>query len=261
MNDRPSKHWGQHFLHDKNVIARIVEAIAPDPADIFVEIGPGRGALTEALAPRVKKIHAIEIDPRLAALLSARDDLGNVEIHVADALRFDFASLLAGDMKLRLAGNLPYNISTPLLFEVLRQADVFRDSHVMLQREVVTRMTAAPDSKAYGRLTVSLAARCTVERLFTVRPGAFNPPPKVDSAVARMRIADFDGPRPVDYTSLDTVVRQAFSMRRKRIANALAPIMDRDALEAIGIDPALRAENLTVESYIRIADSLAETFN
>jgi 16S rRNA (adenine1518-N6/adenine1519-N6)-dimethyltransferase len=256
---RPARRrWGQHFLHDPGVIERIVRAIDPRPDDHFVEIGPGRGALTAKLCEVAARVDAIEIDPLLAHdLYDQLHQPAALHVHQADALKFDFSSLQQAGKRLRFAGNLPYNISTPLLFRMLAQADCFSDAHVMLQKEVVTRMCADPGTRDYGRLTVNLAARSHVERLFTVRPGAFTPPPKVDSAVARLRICDFAGPRPDSYESLNELVRIAFSMRRKRLGNAAAALLSRSEIESHGIDPARRPETLSVEEYIRLANYLA----
>jgi 16S rRNA (adenine1518-N6/adenine1519-N6)-dimethyltransferase len=239
---RPRKRFGQHFLHDRHVLARIVEAIAPRSDDFIVEIGAGEGALTRLLLGRAARLEAIEIDRDLAARLES--EFPDLVIHRADALDFDFSAFPRG---VRLVGNLPYNISTPLLFHLARCAGRVRDMHFMLQREVVERMVAAPSTPEYGRLSVSLQTRFRMKKLFRVAPGAFRPAPKVDSAVVRLEpLAE----RPeMDEAAFDDILRRAFSARRKTLKNAL-PEVD---LAALGIDPRLRPENLAPGDYLRIA--------
>ena len=233
---------------------RIVAAVAPGPGDLVLEIGPGRGALTDVLAAAADHLHLVEIDRDLAAALAERHAADRVTVHVGDALEFDYASLPA---PLRLVGNLPYNISTPLLFRLATFADRIRDAHFMLQREVVARMAAPPSTADYGRLSVMLQYRFDIARLFDVHPGAFRPVPKVDSAVVRLV------PRParaLGATSEDAlrdVVTAAFTKRRKTLRNALASVADPGTLAALGIDPGLRPENLTVDDYVRIANAAA----
>jgi 16S rRNA (adenine1518-N6/adenine1519-N6)-dimethyltransferase len=234
---RPRKRYGQHFLHDPRVLARIVEAIAPQPGEVLVEIGPGEGALTRPLLERAQSLHAIEVDRDLAARLRG---LPGLNLHEGDALEFDYSRLPAG---MRLVGNLPYNISTPLLFQLARHAERIRDMHFMLQLEVVERMVAAPSTAEYGRLSVALQARFAMEKLFTVPKGAFRPPPKVESAVVRLT------PLRAMLAIDEEVLRRAFSARRKQLRNAL-PGVD---LAAAGIDPRLRPENLTPGDYARIS--------
>jgi 16S rRNA (adenine1518-N6/adenine1519-N6)-dimethyltransferase len=236
---RPRKRFAQHFLHERSVLARIVDAIAPAKDDFIVEIGPGEGALTGPLLERVTKLEAIELDRDLAAALEKKY-LDRVIVHCADALEFDFARFPAG---VRLVGNLPYNISTPLLFHLARHAQQVRDMHFMLQLEVVERMVAAPSTPAYGRLSVSLQARFRMKKLFNVARGAFRPPPKVESALVRMEPLDWQ--LPVD----DDLLRRAFSARRKTLRNAL-PEVD---FAALGIDAGLRPENLSPEDYARLS--------
>lgn len=255
---RPRKHFGQHFLHDGNIVAKILAAIEPGPADHFVEIGPGRGALTRPLAEAVRRLDVVEIDRDLAAGLERDIPNPALTVHVGDALKFDFAGLASGPASLRLVGNLPYNISTPLLFHVLDQAGWFRDAHVMLQKEVVERMTADPGGKTYGRLSVSLAARCRVESLFVVRPGSFTPAPRVDSAVARLIPDPQRRARIVDERAFDRVVTQAFNQRRKRLANALRGLLPETTIEMLGIDPGARAETLSVDEFVRLGNRYAE---
>jgi 16S rRNA (adenine1518-N6/adenine1519-N6)-dimethyltransferase len=236
---RPRKRFGQHFLHDPRILARIVDAVSPTANDFLVEIGPGEGALTAPLIERAGKLEAIELDRDLAADLAARFPPFRLTVHCADALAFDFARFPAG---MRLVGNLPYNISTPLLFHLARYADRVQDMHFMLQLEVVERMVAAPSTADYGRLSVALQARFAMEKLFTVSKGAFRPPPKVESAVVRLR------PRATMLHIDEDLLRRAFSARRKQLRNALAGV---DFARA-GIDPRLRPENLSPEDYARI---------
>ena len=235
---RPRKRFGQHFLHDPGVLRRLVECIGPQESDFLVEIGPGEGALTYPLLEKAGRIHVIELDRDLAAGLTD----GRIVVHQADALEFDFGVFPAG---MRLVGNLPYNISTPLLFHLARFADRVRDLHFMLQREVVERMVAAPSTPAYGRLSVALQARFAMKKLFNVSKGAFRPPPKVESAVIRLE------PLSEALNIDEDQLRRAFSARRKTLRNAL-PGID---FAALGIDPALRPENLSPADYARIAET------
>jgi 16S rRNA (adenine1518-N6/adenine1519-N6)-dimethyltransferase len=250
----PRKRFGQNFLADRHYVARIVDAVDPAPGDNLVEIGPGLGALTNALIERAGKISAIEIDRDLAARLHERFTADRLALHEADALAFDFATLGAD---LRVVGNLPYNISTPLLFHLASYDRLVRDIHVMLQREVVARMTAAPDTADYGRLSVMLQARFRVSRLFTVPAGAFRPAPNVESAVARLLPLGQDRPPISDEVLFARIVAAAFGQRRKTLRNALASIADEAALRAAGIDPAVRGETLSVADFVRLANSVA----
>jgi 16S rRNA (adenine1518-N6/adenine1519-N6)-dimethyltransferase len=234
---RPRKRFGQHFLHDRRVLARVVEAINPHNEDLIVEIGPGEGALTNALLERVGKIDVIELDRDLAAKLK---DYPGITVHEGDALAFDFSRFPEG---MRVVGNLPYNISTPLLFQLARYAGRVRDMHFMLQLEVVERMVASPSTPEYGRLSVALQARFRMKKLFNVSPGAFRPPPKVDSAV--VRLLPLERPLAVD----EDLLRKAFSARRKTLRNALPGAN----FAAAGIDPGLRPENLSPEDYARLS--------
>jgi 16S rRNA (adenine1518-N6/adenine1519-N6)-dimethyltransferase len=254
---RPRKRFGQHFLHERGVIDRILLAIDPKPNDLLVEIGPGEGALTLPLLAHVGRLLAIEIDRDLAALLPKRAaGIGELTVIEADALCVDFRAL-AGARRLRLIGNLPYNISTPLLFHLLGVADVITDMHFMLQKEVVDRMAAGPGSKDYGRLSVMLKARAEVAPLFRVAPGAFRPPPKVDSAVVRIVPKPADAIADIDAARLERIVRAAFAKRRKTLNNALAGIVEDAELRAAGIDPRMRAEDVPVEGYLALAGRLA----
>ena len=258
---RPRKKLGQHFLHDRNIIRRIIEAIAPQEHEHFVEIGPGHGAITRPLLESVGLLDVIELDRSLADELRTTIGAGSdprLRVHHADALKFDFGSLVrvsaAGGERLRVAGNLPYNVSSPLLFKLLETAYLFADLHIMLQKEVVDRMTAAPGNRTYGRLTVSLAARCRVERLFNIRPGAFKPPPKVDSAFVRI-VPDSDlRARIRDERSLDLIVASAFSMRRKVLSNSLGALLSTDQLREAGVDPTARPEQLEFGAFVHLAN-------
>lgn len=253
---RARKRFGQNFLHDPHVIERIVRAINPQPGDALVEIGPGLGALTAPLLDAIGGLTAIELDrdliPRLRSAGGGHPGLAVIQ---ADALRVDYAALAPHARNLRLVGNLPYNIATPLLFHLLKFADRIRDMHFMLQKEVVERMCAAPDTAAYGRLTVTLAARAQCEELFRVGSGAFTPAPKVESAVVRVT------PRPPpfairDLQQFDRVVTAAFGQRRKTLANALKRLLPADSIRAAGIDPGARAETLAPAAFALLADRL-----
>jgi len=244
------KRFGQNFLADPHHVARIVDAVDPHPGDNLVEIGPGLAAITGALIERAGRMAAIEIDRDLAARLRERFPPDRLALHEADALAFDFA-VLGED--LRVVGNLPYNISSPLLFHLASFESRLRDIHVMLQREVVARMTALPGTPDYGRLTVMLQARFRVTRLFTVPAGAFRPAPKVESAVARLVPLGAARPAIADEALFARIVAAAFGQRRKTLRNAVSGVVDADALRAAGIDPAARGETLSVADFVRLA--------
>jgi len=251
---QPRRRFGQNFLADPHYVTRIVAAIAPTPGDNLVEIGPGLGALTRPVLERAGHLAAIEIDRDLAQRLASEFPPERLALHVADALEFDFAPLGPG---LRVVGNLPYNISSPLLFHLSEFEPQLRDIHVMLQREVVARMTALPATPDYGRLSVMLQAIFRVTRLFTVPPGAFRPAPRVDSAVARLVPLGLAKPRIDDVALFSRVVAAAFGQRRKTLRNALSALCDAPALEAAGVDPAARGETLAVAEFVRLANALA----
>ena len=256
---RPRKRFGQHFLCDSSVIARIVAAIQPKPGERLVEIGPGLGALTRPLLEAAGELDVVELDRDLLEPLRARcAGAGVLRIHHADALEFDFAALRGVGPRLRLAGNLPYNISTPLLFHLLEQADQVHDLHFMLQQEVVERMAAKPGEGAYGRLTVMLQYRCRVEALFEVEPEAFRPPPKVRSAVARLVPRETFSVAVRDERGFAEVVRRAFSQRRKTLRNALSGLLDARRIEAAGVDPGARAETLDLAAFAALADAVTD---
>lgn len=257
---RARKRFGQNFLHDQNIIQQIVAATGTKATDHVVEIGPGRGALTEALLDTGARVTAIELDRDLPPILRARFFSVPPErftIIEADALKFDFATLTR-DEPIKLVGNLPYNISTPLIFHLLKQRSGLRDMHFMLQKEVVERLCAEPGSKEYGRLSVMVQYYCQAEALFYVPPGAFTPQPKVDSAIVKLTpkpAAELDAKDP---QQLETLVRLSFSMRRKTIRNNLKSHINMDALEAVGIDPGARPETLPLADYVRLSNQLSE---
>jgi 16S rRNA (adenine1518-N6/adenine1519-N6)-dimethyltransferase len=257
FREPPKKNLGQHFLHDGNIVARIVHAVDPKPGERLVEIGPGQGAITFPLLRRHGELTVIEFDRDLITpLAEAAHGLGDLTIVHKDVLQVDFAKL-AGEGRVRVVGNLPYNISTPILFHVLEHAEAISDMHFMLQKEVVDRMGAPPGSKTYGRLSVMLQAVCEVEPLFDVPPEAFRPPPKVDSSVVRLvpRAAGAVGID--DATVFAAVVRDAFGQRRKTLRNALQAQCDSEAIEAAGIRPDARAEQVPVAGFIKLSNLLA----
>jgi len=248
------KSLGQNFLHDRSVIDRIVLAVNPQAGDRIVEIGPGQGALTLPLLDRIGAMSAIEFDRDLLQPLAlAASTHGALTLIAADVLGVDFTALADGG-QLRLVGNLPYNLSSPILFHALAHATVVRDMHFMLQKEVVERMASGPGSKVYGRLSVMLQAYCTVTPLFTVPPGAFRPAPKVDSAIVRLvpRTAETIGVR--DQQRFAAIVRAAFGQRRKTLRNALDGVVDSATMLAADIRPDLRAEQLAVQDFVRLAN-------
>jgi 16S rRNA (adenine1518-N6/adenine1519-N6)-dimethyltransferase len=258
MQHRARKRFGQNFLSDNGIIERMVRTIDPRPGELMVEIGPGLGALTRPLLERVGTLQAVELDRDLPEKLRERCRfVGELIVHQADALGFDFAALRPDERRLRVVGNLPYNISTPLIFHLLESADHIEDMHFTLQKEVVERLAAAPDSKAYGRLSVMVQYRCTVEPLFTIAPGAFRPVPKVDSGFVRLRPRRGEAQLQTDQVLLGRIVGQAFSQRRKTLRNTLRGLVDEVQLTAAGIEPGARAETLSVERFVALTESLA----
>ncbi|HEY6483243.1 MAG TPA: 16S rRNA (adenine(1518)-N(6)/adenine(1519)-N(6))-dimethyltransferase RsmA [Steroidobacteraceae bacterium] len=253
------KRFAQHFLHDPAVIERIVHAVSCSSEDHLVEIGPGRGALTRRLleaAPRT--LDAIEIDRDLAASLRPLAADSRLLVHEADALEFDFGALARSrGGRLRIIGNLPYNISTPLLFHLLASTAVIRDMHVMLQREVAARMAAKAGEPEYGRLTIMLAPWAQVETLFAVGPGAFQPPPRVWSAVVRLTVRAQPAFEVSEHFA--TVVAAAFSQRRKTLRNALRGLLSREQIQAVGLDPGARAETLPPQAFNALAQKLVRS--
>ena len=252
---RARKRFGQHFLIDPSIINQIVAAIAPREGDTLVEIGPGQGAITIPLSRYPATLHTIEFDRDLVPLLRKRfADDEHVSVHQEDALQFDYSEL---GSRLRIVGNLPYNISTPLIFKLIEFREHIFDLHFMMQKEVVARMAASPGNKRYGRLTVMLGCFMEVEPLFDVPPTAFSPPPKVTSAVVRMR------PKPLGAVSIDdpkalsTLVAQAFSQRRKTLRNALKGKVTEDQFSAVEIDSGCRAEEIPVDTWVRLANLMS----
>jgi len=256
MDHRPRKRFGQNFLHDPGTIRRIVSVIDPKPEEHLVEIGPGRGAITRGLLEATGRLVAVELDRELLEPLACLcADLGQLTIHNADALKFDLCNLARPGESLRLVGNLPYNVSTPLLFRFLAQSCCIRDMHFMLQKEVVERITAKPGSKAYGRLSVMIQAYCKAEPLFRIGPGAFTPAPKVASAFLRLTPYG-QPPVPVlDPSYLSRLVAGAFSQRRKTLRNSLKGLIGVELLRSQGLDPGQRAEELSVETFVHLANT------
>lgn len=248
------KRFGQHFLHDPAIIARIVAALNPQPGETVVEIGPGRGALTRPLLERTQRLHVVEIDRDLVARLPEIAAGRDLVIHQADVLDFDFSSIAQGG-RLRLVGNLPYNISTPLMFHVIDQSDAIADAVFMLQKEVAERIVAQPGTKDYGRLSVMVQWRMRVEHLFDVGPGAFQPPPKVQSSVIRMTPRAPAEILRVDRERFSRVVQSAFAQRRKTLRNSLRGVIDDAEFARRGIDPARRAETLSLEEFAALANA------
>ena len=250
---------GQHFLDDPEVIERSLTAISPRPGEAFVEIGPGRGALTLPLLARAGELDVIEIDRALAELLTARPGRPGrpgLRVHVGDALTWPLESLVRGGNRLRVAGNLPYYLSTALLFRLFEQAGCIEDMHFMLQREVVERMTARPGTAAYGRLGLMVRCHAEATALFEVPPEAFRPPPRVWSAFVRLRLLR---PRPLDdVDGFRQVVTRAFTQRRKRVGNALRGMIDEDSIRARGIDPDRRPGTLSFEEFAELARAAAD---
>ena len=261
MTHTPRKRFGQNFLHDHNIIYNIISSIQPKPDEHWVEIGPGLGALTEPLLKLGLRLDVVELDRDLVVLL--KDKFGHhnrLQIYSADALKFDFSALAEADEKLRIIGNLPYNISTPLMFHLLDNASCIEDMHFMLQKEVVDRICATPGSKKYGRLSVMMQYYCATELLFEVPPESFDPAPKVMSAIVKL-VPHQQPPVEVnDIGKLNRVVTQAFSQRRKTLRNSLKKLIDEDAIIALNIDPALRAEALSLNEFAKLSNQIQEMF-
>jgi 16S rRNA (adenine1518-N6/adenine1519-N6)-dimethyltransferase len=255
LQHRARKRFGQNFLHDRRVIERIVDAIDPRPGQAIVEIGPGQAALTRELVRRAGHITAVEIDRDLAAWLREEFTPDELTLVEADALKFDWPSLAS--RPLRLVGNLPYNISSPLLFRLMECADRVIDQHFMLQKEVVERMVAPPGSKTYGRLSVMLQVRYRMSKLFDVPRGAFNPPPKVTSSIVRMVPRAADELPAIDLPLFGRVVAAAFNQRRKILRNALGELGSDAAFLAAAVNPMARAETLAVDDFVRLTHAVA----
>ena len=249
------KRFGQNFLTDNHVLGSIIEAIDPRRGEAMVEIGPGLAAMTALLLKELDHMHVVELDRDLVARLEKAYPREKLTIHSADALKFDFGAIPVPEgQKLRVVGNLPYNISSPLLFHLAEFADQIEDQHFMLQKEVVERMVAEPGTKAYGRLSVMLQWRYDMSLLFIVPPTAFDPPPQVDSAIVRM--IPKRQKLEVDGATLEKVVAKAFSQRRKVIRNCVAGMFTEQQLQDAGIDPGLRPEAVSLEQYVALANIL-----
>lgn len=261
MSHKARKRFGQNFLHDQQVIDRIIASIAPQKDDLLLEIGPGQAAITKPLIDTGAELHVIEIDRDLVTMLEKKfADVPTMHIHSLDALRADFSQITDG-RPFRLIGNLPYNISTPLIFHVLKWHKLVVDMHFMLQKEVVDRMAAGPGSKTYGRLSVMTQFLCQVTPLFDVQPGSFSPAPKICSSIVRLQ--PLSEP-PFDAGSgnqLDRVVASAFSMRRKTLRNSLRPLLDADQIASVNIDPGQRAEQLSLAEFAALARLLPDDAN
>ncbi|HDS0929020.1 16S rRNA (adenine(1518)-N(6)/adenine(1519)-N(6))-dimethyltransferase RsmA [Pseudomonas putida] len=256
---RARKRFGQNFLHDAGIIDRILRAINAKAGEHLLEIGPGQGALTEGLLGSGAQLDVVELDKDLVPILQHKfADRSNFRLHQGDALKFDFNQLGVPPRSLKVVGNLPYNISTPLIFHLLSHAGLIRDMHFMLQKEVVERMAAGPGGGDWGRLSIMVQYHCRVEHLFNVGPGAFNPPPKVDSAIVRLvphEVLPFPAQ---DHLLLERVVREAFNQRRKTLRNTMKGLLDSAAIEAAGVDGSLRPEQLDLAAFVRLADQLAD---
>ena len=254
MRHLPKKRFGQNFLHDASVLHSIITAIQPAPNDLMVEIGPGKGAMTAHLLAYLNQLHVVELDRDLITILEKSFSGKALMIHAGDALQFDFAHLCTDQRKLRIVGNLPYNLSTPLLFHLAQYAPAVVDQHFMLQKEVVERMVATPGGRDYGRLSVMLQWRYQMQQLFVVPPQAFDPAPKVDSAIVRM--IPIEHPLNCQPQYLEQVVTTAFSQRRKVIRNSLADLFSEDQLIAAGINPQARPETIPLEGFVQLARML-----
>jgi 16S rRNA (adenine1518-N6/adenine1519-N6)-dimethyltransferase len=259
MPHTPRKRFGQHFLHDPAIIARILAAVQPRESETLVEIGPGQGAITVPLLQAAGRLQVVELDRNLIdPLRNQCRELGELTLHNADALQVDFCRLTRDARPLRVIGNLPYNISTPLLFHLLSQARCIGDMHFMLQKEVVDRLAASPGNRQYGRLSVMVQYRCRVTPLFSVGPGAFQPPPRVESAFVRLEPYREPPVAARDAALLEQLVRQAFAQRRKTLRNALRGLLGADEIRRAGVDPSTRAEMLGVAEFAALADRVNE---
>ena len=262
LSHRARKRFGQNFLVDQGVIQRIVRAIAPRDADQVVEIGPGKGAITELLVEEINaeaggRLNVVELDRDLVPWLHMKfDRYAHFALHQADALKFDFGQLIEADKPLRIVGNLPYNISTPLIFHLLGYHGRVKDMHFMLQKEVVDRMGAQPGDKAYGRLGIMVQYYCRVDCLFPVPPGCFQPAPKVDSAIVRLT-PHAAPPFPArNLKLLERLVNVAFQQRRKTLRNALKQLLPVEQIDQLELDTGRRPENLSLEEFVALSDTL-----
>ncbi len=257
MAHKARKRFGQNFLHDKMVIQKIVNSINPRQGDRIVEIGPGEGALTELVLDKIGTMDVVELDRDLIPLLKIRFVMNDgLTIHQADALKFEFCQLQKDEKKIRIIGNLPYNISTPLLFHLFDSNHCIQDMHFMLQKEVVDRIVAKPGDSAYGRLGIMMQYFCRSEYVFTVKPGAFRPAPKVDSAIVRL-IPHENPPVDIDnFEDFSKLVNYSFTLRRKTLRNILKGQLDVEQIEALGIEPTLRPERLSLEDFTKISNAI-----
>jgi 16S rRNA (adenine1518-N6/adenine1519-N6)-dimethyltransferase len=256
MSHQPRKRFGQNFLHDPQIIQRIIASIAPRPGQSLIEIGPGQGAITRPLLAAAEKLTVVELDRDLVGPLAQLcAEIGALTIVNQDALKVEFCALAPAP--LRIVGNLPYNISTPILFHLLGQAHCIQDMHFMLQKEVVDRMAAAPGSGAYGRLSVMIQYRCRVERLFAIGPGAFRPPPKVDSAFVRLLPLAQPAVAVADEACFAEVVQRAFAQRRKTLRNCLKGLLADADFAAADIDPVARGETLSLEQFAALSNRVS----
>ncbi|MEP3350718.1 MAG: 16S rRNA (adenine(1518)-N(6)/adenine(1519)-N(6))-dimethyltransferase RsmA [Marinomonas sp.] len=253
------KRFGQNFLHDHGVIRRIVACIGPKKGQRIVEIGPGKGALTEGIISVTERMDVVELDRDLIPILKVNlFKFPELTVHEADAMKFDFTSLKTDEQSIRVVGNLPYNISTPLIFHLLSQAEVIEDMHFMLQKEVVDRLAARPGDSLYGRLSVMAQYYCAVESLFIVGPESFDPAPKVDSAIVRMTPHKTLPYSVSDIKKLEDMVRIGFQQRRKTLRNNYKGVLDNDDFAALNIDPSLRPERLDIEDFVRITNHVLQ---
>jgi len=258
MSHKPRKRFGQNFLHDKMVIQRIVNNINPRQGDHIVEIGPGEGALTELVLDKIGAMDVVELDRDLIPLLKIRFVMQEgLTIHQADALKFNFCELKDNEKKLRIIGNLPYNISTPLLFHLFDNSHCIKDMHFMLQKEVVDRIVAKPGDSAYGRLGIMMQYYCRSEYVFTVKPGAFRPPPKVDSAIVRLIPHEKPPVAVNDFDTFSKFVNFSFTQRRKTLRNILKGKLEASQIEELGIEPTIRPERLSLQDFTKIANRLS----
>ena len=258
MSHKPRKRFGQNFLHDKMVIQRIVNNINPRQGDHIVEIGPGEGALTELVLDKIGAMDVVELDRDLIPLLKIRFVMQEgLTIHQADALKFNFCELKENEKKLRIIGNLPYNISTPLLFHLFDNSHCIKDMHFMLQKEVVDRIVAKPGDSAYGRLGIMMQYYCHSEYVFTVKPGAFRPPPKVDSAIVRLIPHEKPPVAVNDFDTFSKFVNFSFTQRRKTLRNILKGKLEASQIEELGIEPTIRPERLSLQDFTKIANRLS----
>lgn len=259
MAHKPRKRFGQNFLHDQMVIQRIVNSINPRTGDHIVEIGPGEGALTELILNKIGNMDVVELDRDLIPLLKIRFvTQDGLSIHQADALKFNFCELKQDDKKLRIIGNLPYNISTPLLFHLFDSNHCIQDMHFMLQKEVVERIVASAGDAAYGRLSIMLQYFCSAEYVFTVKPGAFRPAPKVDSAIVRLVPHEKPPVEINNFEEFSKLVNFSFTQRRKTLRNILKGKLDVTEIEALKIDPAIRPERLSLQDFTHLANAISK---